>query len=321
MKTTDLTKGALLAALTALFALSFIYLPLFSVFGMFFGVCTVVILVTHISSVKISVTALAVSLILVALLSDFQNMIFSGLLMIVLPGAVLGIGVRNRQSMGALMIMGSISYLIAIAGTILFSKFVYGIDFVQQLRETMEQTVPRFISAMESVPELSNSEGAKETLRALPSLVEQTILMIPSALMIAAAFLSLCSILLTGSVLRKLQKGQGLELPTFSQLHLPKSIAYGYFGLMIAGMFFARYSSLYYMIVNVTSVLSSLLLIGGISLIKYLINKIQAPKGVSFLILLILLPFVLVLSQPITLLGALDAFWDFRAVKPDGKGD
>ena len=83
-----------------------------------------VILVTHISSVKISVTALAVSLILVALLSDFQNMIFSGLLMIVLPGAVLGIGVRNRQSMGALMIMGSISYLIAIAGTILFSKFV-----------------------------------------------------------------------------------------------------------------------------------------------------------------------------------------------------
>lgn len=312
MQTKDLTKGALLAALTALFALSFIYLPLFSVFGMFLGVCTVVILVTHISSLKVSVTALAVALILIAFLSDLQSMLFSGLLMIVFPGAVLGICFRNKQSMGTLMVAGSFAYLVAIAGTVLCSKLLYGLDFVQQLKEAMEQAAQSFVSAIEAVPELANEEGAKEMLKALPSLIQQSILMIPSALLTASAFLSLCSILLTGSVLKKLQKGQYTQLPTFSQLHLPKSIAYGYVALMIAGIISVSHPSLHYMITNAVAVISSLLLISGISLLKYLINKIQAPKGVSFLILLILLPFVLFLSQPITMAGLLDTFWDFR---------
>ena len=106
MKTKELTKGALLAALTALFALSFIYLPLFSFMGMFFGVCTVTVMLTYVDSFKVSITALAVSMLLTAMFSDIQTMLFSGVLMIVLPGTVIGSCFRGKKPFFVMMIWG-----------------------------------------------------------------------------------------------------------------------------------------------------------------------------------------------------------------------
>ncbi len=314
MQTKELTKGALLAALTALFALSFIYLPFLSFFGMFFGVCTVAVLLTYVKSVKVSVTALTVAMILTALFSDLVTMLFSGVLMIVLPGTVIGMCFRRKQPFSTMMISGGIAYLAAIMGTFLLSKLVYGIDFAKEFQTIMEQTMQQFVSMIEASPQLANGEAAEQLIKMIPALTNTMMLTIPSAMMITAGFLTLCNVLLSRGVLCRL-RDSACSLPSFSQLHVPKTIAWGYVILTIVEMMAMKNRSLYFLLYNVELVLSSILLVGGISLIKFLINKMGAPKIVSGLLLLVLLPFSVLLYQIIVLLGLIDAFWDFRKPK------
>ncbi len=314
MKTKELTKGALLAALTALFALSFIYLPFLSFFGMFLGVCTVVVLLNYVNSVKLSVTALAVSMILTALLSDIQATLFSGVLMIVLPGTVIGICFRKKQPFSTMMIVGGLTYLAAVAGTFLLSKMLYGIDMIEELKSIMEQSMQMLVSTIEATPELSDQETTEQFVKAIPTVINTMLLTIPSGFIMAAGFLTLCSVLLSRGVLCRLKKAFSY-LPSFSQLHVPKTIAWGYVILTIAELMITGNRSLYFLIYNVNLVISSILLVGGISLIKYLINKIGAPKSISLLLLCLILPFAAFLYQIIVLLGMIDAMWDFRKPK------
>ncbi|MBE7042577.1 MAG: DUF2232 domain-containing protein [Ruminococcaceae bacterium] len=314
MQTKELTKGALLAALTALFALSFIYLPLFSVFGMFLGVCTVAVLLTYVQSVKISVVALVVSMILTAMFSNLQTMLFSGFLMIVLPGTAIGVCFRKQTSFAVMIIVGSMAYLFAMIGTFMLSKWLYGMDLIAEFQTILEQTMKEWISVMESVPELADSKGADEMLRLLPSLMNTMTMMIPSAFLLASGILSLGCVLLSRSVLCRLKQSFSY-LPSFSQIHVSKTFAYGYLILMVAQILLAQNSSVYFMLYNVSALLSGVLFIGGLSLIKYFINKTKMPKGVSLLVFCIILPFVFLLFQIISLVGMIDALWDFRTPK------
>ena len=311
MKTKELTKGALLAALTALFALSFIYLPLFSFMGMFFGVCTVTVMLTYVDSFKVSITALAVSMLLTALFSDIQTMLFSGVLMIVLPGTVIGSCFRGKKPFSVMMIWGGIAYLLAFLGTFLLSKMLYGIDMIEEFKSMAEQSTQMLVSVIESSPEFSDQEAADLFMRTLPTVTNTMILTIPSAFIIVAGLLTLCSVLLSRGVLCRLKKSFSY-LPSFSQLHVPKTIAWGYVILMVAEWMAAGNRSFYFLIYNVNLVISFILLVGGISLIKYLINKIGAPKSISLLLLCLILPFAVFLYQIIVLLGMIDAMWDFR---------
>lgn len=314
MQTKELTKGALLAALTALFSLSYIYLPVVSFFGMFAGVCAAAILLTCMDSMKVSVISLAVSLILTAMFSDIQTMLFSCFLMIVFPGFSIGMCLRKKKSFSAVIMVGSIAYFLAIAGTFLLAKQLYGIDLVSEFRSVMEQTIQELVSVSESVPELAHENEAEKLVSILPELAETMTMMIPSVLLLASAFLSFCSTLLIRAVLRRIMPSFSY-LPSFSQLHVPKMFAYGYLGLTVAEMLLSQNRSLYFLCYNVSTVLSGILFIGGISLIKSVINKIKLPDGISLLIFCLIVPFMFFFFQLISLVGLIDAFWDFRKPK------
>ncbi len=314
MKTKELTKGALLAALIALFALSFIYLPLFSFMGMFLGVCAVTVLLTYVQSFKVSLTALAVSMLLTAMFSNVQTMLFSGVLMIVLPGTVIGSCFRVKKPFSVMMIWGGMAYLLAFVGTVLLSKMLYGLDMIEEIQSMAEQSMKMLVSVIESSPELSNRQTADQVMNILPTLTNTLILTIPSALIMGSGFFALCSILLSRGVLCRLKKSFSY-LPSFSQLHVPKTIAWGYIILTIGELMARRNQSLYFLIYNVNLVISCILLVGGISLIKYLINKSGVPKSISLFLLCLILPFAIFLYQIIVLLGLIDAIRDFRKPK------
>lgn len=313
MKTSELTKAALLSALIALFALSFIYLPFFSFFGMFLGGCTVTILMVSVSSFKRIGIALAVALVLTALLSDAASMLYSGLLMVVLPGAVIGFCFRKKMQFQGIMLAGSLAYLAALMAGFMLSKAMFGMDLVGELKSMMEEVMQGMAAVMESVPELADQENAANFSQMLPNLVNTMMLMLPATLLMMAGIMSLGSALLSRGVLCRM--GQPFSyLQSFSRLSAPKQISYGFLLLMLASLFMKN-STVYFLICNVMIVLAMILFVCGLSLLKYWINMIGAPQGVCLLLFCIALPFLLFLFQVIVFLGAADALWDFRKLR------
>ena len=313
MKTGELTRAGVLSALIVLFILAFIYVPVVSYFGMFLGACAVAVLVVSVSSPKAIVLSLGVSMVLTALFSDVMTMLYSGALMVMLPGIALGICFRKKASFATLLLCGGLAYLVAMVLGFILMKVLYHTDMIAELKTMSEEFFRGMIKVMESMPELANQAEAEAFEQALPSLLDMVTMVLPGVFLIAAGMLSLGSVLLSRGVLRRMGTDVSY-LPSFSCLTVSKQISYGYLLLMVASLF-VKNTSLYFMLYNVALVLSLILFVCGVSLLKYWINKTGVPKGVCLLLLCMVLPFLMLLFQFVVLLGAADTLWDFRRLR------
>ena len=313
MRTNELTKAGLIAAFIVLFALVFIYFPLFSFFGMFLGVCTVAVLVVSVASPKAIGIALAVSMLLTALFSDVLTMLYSGVLMIVLPGLATGICFRKKARFFTLLMTSALAYLAAIMIMFVLMKLLFQIDFVAEFKGMMEEALRQMTAVVESVPELSDQQGASALLQGLPQLLDTMTLMLPAAFLMTAGLLALGSIMLSGGVLRRMGLGVA-HLPSFSYLIAPKQLSYCYLLLTLIGML-SNNTTIYFLLNNVTTILSMILFVCGSSLLKYGINKTGAPKGVCLLLFCMAMSFLLLLYQFVVFVGIADTLWDFRKLR------
>ena len=139
------------------------------------------------------------------------------------------------------------------------------------------------------------------------------ILPVSRVAVIMAAGMTLGNLMIGRGVLRRM--GFFCEqVPSFSQLQAPRLIAGGYYLLFFLFIGMPR-TPICFAIGNAVCVLMAILTVCGLSFLSYGIKKTGLPKGVRVLLLCLVLPFLLFLGQLTALIGAIDAFADFRKLR------
>lgn len=303
MKTKDFVRAGIFSALIVVFLLLFLYLPVFSFLGLFLAVCTVVVLTISVPDGKAVVLGAIVSLALTMLLSDPISGLLCGGLLTILPGLTIGLCFRKRLDFPVMLLTGTFVQLLAMIAVVLLQKRLLGVDFVDELKLVTQQTLAS----------LQTAAGVGFEGVDFSDMADQIMLFLPACFLTVAAGMTLGNLMIGRGVLRRM--GFFCEqVPSFSQLQAPRLIAGGYYLLFFLFIGMPRTSTCF-AIGNAVCVLMAILTVCGLSFLSYGIKKTGLPKGVRVLLLCLVLPFLLFLGQLTALIGAIDAFADFRKLR------
>ncbi|HHV58028.1 MAG TPA: YybS family protein [Firmicutes bacterium] len=306
--TRSLVEAALLAALTVVFCLATIYLPVLGlVTGFFWPVPIVLLGVRH--DLRLAVLATLVAGLLVAMLAGPLTAL-SMFLGLGILGLVLGSSMRRRVpplravALGGITLLGSLLLLFA------FSLLVMGVNPFQTYLALYQDSVGGVLSFYRSLG------VSGENLAQMEKMLEQTLTMmrylIPMALVVGSGFLSFVNFLLARAVLRRLGVAYP-GFPPFATWRFPRSLAYGYIAgiaALVAGQYWKQ-EVFTHIGLNLQAIFQLLLLMEGLAVAWHFFEqgRVATPLRVLLVALALFTPLV---GQLLFLLGLFDLFFDFR---------
>lgn len=306
--TNRITETAVITMLMTMFALLGIYLIPFII--IFYPIPFIVLGVRH--GIKFNVLALFASSLLVGILVD----ITTGFLIFIIMGSLaitLAYMIRKRFSPTDILIISSGIVLIFIILTLYIISYITGVDFSSQLDTSFTLTLNNQLNIIKDMG-LSDYEMAK-IKDILQTTVEYMIIIIPTILMVSAFLLSYLNYWISTVVLKRIGY-KTTNIPNFSKLRLPGNIILGTL-ILFLGASLIKYLKIFYyeaIFLNITTFISFIFFIEGLSLIVYLMNKSNINKFLkAVLILFIVISFPL--SVIISIVGLLDVIFDFRKLK------
>jgi uncharacterized protein YybS (DUF2232 family) len=211
-----LIEGALLAAVTALFGVLSLNLPLVSFFTDFlWGVPVVIVFVRH--GWRIGLMSLAVAVILTLM---FTEPVMAGLLFLQLAplSVVYGVMFRNRFPAGRVLLSGIV--ITVIAEAVVLALYFYTQKSVFNLSQEISRMTGYVMEIYRTAGVLEHfaRQGLDEP--EVRKLVGSVIILLPGFFIVAAMIKALLSYLVSVRVLDRLGFGR-FHLPAFSEWHLP----------------------------------------------------------------------------------------------------
>ena len=303
MKTKELTLSAILTALITIFTLAVIYDPLTFAVGIFISASGVIILTMN-TSLKATLIACAGSFLFVLIYSDIISAVTLSLFMIILPGIITGLMMKTTHSFSYVLIRSSLLYTISIVGIFWVAAAFAGSDFGGFIRSELDASIA-VLSQADTTGIFKDNIG----------LIKETALtFIPSMFISFAALFSFAAIMISAKISSAL--GQKIAVvPSFSSIATPRGICFSYFLFSIIQMFITQPQSMaYVLLTNTVALISIMLFVNGLSLTKFFLNKIKAPKAVRNIIFAALLPVAFILSQFVVFAAILDSFWNLRRI-------
>ncbi|SMB87708.1 Uncharacterized conserved protein YybS, DUF2232 family [Desulfonispora thiosulfatigenes DSM 11270] len=312
--TKGLGEGALMAALTAIFALAGIYIPIINL---------------------ITILIVAVPITLVIVRNDFRigfiSSLVAGFLVAMLAGPIMAVTFyiqfmsmalaygylfKKKTKAGKIIIAGTAVSVISTLLLLMISFAIINTDFETQ-KDFMLQTVDETMIMYEKyglLDQITEQGISKEEFKkAMVDSVNLFITVLPAILILASIFSSVINFIVTRSILRRF--GHEVDkLPPFSQWRLPWYAVWGvifgwgsyligdYFGIS-AGIMIGK---------NILIAYSFVLFVLGLSVISFFWKKIK----VNFIGRLIFLFLLIFLARSIILLaiaiGLFDLVLDYR---------
>ena len=306
--TRSLVEAAFLAALTVVFCLATIYLPILGLFTGFFWPIPIVLLgVRH--DLRLSILATVVAGIIVAILAGPLTAISMFLGLGVL-GLVLGTAMRRRLTPLRVVGLGAIALLISLLLLFALSLFVMGIN-------PLESYFGIYQDSLETTMNLYRRLGISgDALKQMEAMLSQSMSMmrylLPMAMVAGSVILAVVNFLLSRSILARL----GIAypgFPPFAGWRLPRTAAVGY----LAGIVFvlaANYTAheiLKHIGLNIQAIFQLALLIQGLAVAWHFMETYQLPKGLK--VLVAVLTFITPLFGQAFFVGLLDIFLTFAA--------
>lgn len=306
--TRSLVEAALLAALTVIFCLATIYLPLIGLFTGFFWPVPIVLLgVRH--DLRLAALATLVAGLLVAILAGPLTALSMFLGLGVL-GLVLGNALRRRVPPLRAVALGGISLLVSLLLLFTFSLLVMGINPLQSYLALYQESVDSVLGFYRSL----GLKGA--ALAEMENTLNQTLSMmrylVPMALVVGSGFLSFLNFLLARAVLARLGVSYP-GFPPFATWRFPRSLAYGYIAgiaALLAGQYWKE-ELFTHIGLNLQAIFQLLLLVQGLAVAWHFLerSRVARPLRVTLVLLAFFTPLV---GQMLFFLGLFDLFFDFR---------
>ena len=308
-------NGAMMSALTVIFMLMSLYVPFFSVIGMFLSGLPLAVLYIK-EGLKPTLCAAFVSLCILFAFTGSILGIISMFLAYGVPGIVAGVCIKKKYNLYYSVIYTGCAFLVGIlAEYMIINIFMGGLD--KMFAEIFESVKS---SMLEIGKTLSTGENKfdEKTINQAMSLMKETIrLYLPSMLIIASLISGYLMFSFYGWMLKKLRLTR-ISVPSFSMLRAPRGMVRVTLILYIISIFISDKSAFRAIVLNVVYVLYAILGICGLSLIDFKLSKRISKGAVRILIYFIILLFggflMPIIINICVIAGFLDSSANYRKI-------
>lgn len=314
-KVRSMVEGGLLAAIAIIFAIISVYLPVVGSFvNLLWPVPIILLGVRH--GYKWSIMATVVAGVIIAMLvHPFQAV--SVVVGFGLIGIVLGYAFRMEFSPTKTMLWGSAASLLSKVALLGIGAVVTGVNPFTMQGDIMAQAVEQAMEVYRSFG-MAEQDLAQIT-ESMQSMIELMKIILPAGFIMASVVDTGLNFLIAKAVLKKL--GHSIpDIPPFKLWSVPDYVLY-FFTLALVMIYWGKsreMTMLYNIGMNAQIITSMLLLIQGLALFNYFVDKYNLSRVAKGIILFLILANGL-FAQILIVVGAVDTILDYRHLKAPRK--
>lgn len=316
--TRAMVEAGLTGSLIVIMMLFTIYIPVFSIVGVFILPIPVTVLYIR-QNLKITLGAIVVSGIFIAIFySPISAVTMS--LMLGSTGITLGYSIKNKKSTWfTFTLLAIVSVGVTILDTTIYTSLIAKGGFMSVINNQINSTKDSMTSIIEMYKAAGMEESQINQLKESMKIFTADFLLqlIPASLIIMGFTSAWINYSLTKVVLKKL--GYKTEpIPPFSNLYLNNRIGTVLLIIMIIGILLKKNNILAggYIFNSLQFILQMVLLVDGIAMFVYLLKKKLKLNKVLILLIIFLTATSPTLSYYFVFGGLLDMIFDFRKLDP-----
>ncbi|NIA59847.1 YybS family protein [Bacillus pacificus] len=300
MKNTKfITEGAALLAIYAMLLLISMYVPILGTV-VTFALPLPFILLTIRYKISNAFVIFTAALFITVIVSQPMNLVKTT--MFGLIGIVLGHMYKKQKKPIEILMAGTLAYLIGIMLIYVASIKFFNIDLMKQMQNMFNESMAQ----SEKIVTATGMPISKEQKDLFAQFNDVLQTLFPSLLVMASVCCSWITVMISGSVLRKL-KHDVIPWPKFKDIQLPKSIVWYYVIFILLSTFIKVEPTSYLHMVfsNLYVIFALLLVLQGLTFIAFLAHSKGFTKGVP-IISFIACMFIPMLFPLVTILGIID---------------
>ncbi|MED1382523.1 YybS family protein [Bacillus mycoides] len=300
MKNTKfITEGAALLAIYAMLLLISMYVPILGAVVTFALPLPFILLTIRyrLSSAFIVFTA---ALFITVIVSQPMNLVKTT--MFGLIGIVLGYMYKKRKKPVETLVAGTLAYLIGIMLIYVASIKFFNIDLMKQMQNMFNESMAQ----SEKIVTAAGMPISKEQKELFAQFNDVLQTLFPSLLVMVSVCFSWITVMISGSVLRKL-KHDVIPWPKFKDIQLPKSIVWYYVIFILLSTFIKVEPTSYLHMVfsNLYVIFALLLVLQGLTFIAFIAHSKGFTKGVPIISFIVCM-FIPMMFPLVTILGIID---------------
>ncbi|MDA1546387.1 MULTISPECIES: YybS family protein [Bacillus] len=294
-----ITEGAALLAIYAMLLLISMYVPILGTV-VTFALPLPFILLTIRYKISNAFVIFTAALFITVIVSQPMNLVKTT--MFGLIGIVLGHMYKKQKKPVEILMAGTLAYLIGIMLIYVASIKFFNIDLMKQMQNMFNESMAQ----SEKIVTAAGMPISKEQKELFAQFNDVLQTLFPSLLVVVSVCFSWITVMISGSVLRKL-KHDVIPWPKFKDIQLPKSIVWYYVIFILLSTFIKVEPTSYLHMVfsNLYVIFALLLVLQGLTFIAFLAHSKGFTKGVP-IISFIACMFIPMLFPLVTILGIID---------------
>ncbi|QWI19713.1 DUF2232 domain-containing protein [Bacillus wiedmannii] len=300
MKNTKfITEGAALLAIYAMLLLISMYVPILGRV-VTFALPLPFILLTIRYRLSNTFVIFTAALFITVIVSQPMNLVKTT--MFGLIGIVLGYMYKKQKKPIEILMAGTLAYLIGIMLIYVASIKFFNIDLMKQMQNMLNESMAQ----SEKIVTAAGMPISKEQKELFAQFNDVLQTLFPSLLVMVSVCFSWITVMISGSVLRKL-KHDVKPWPKFKDIQLPKSIVWYYVIFILLSTFIKVEPTSYLHMVfsNLYVIFALLLVIQGLTFIAFLAHSKGFTKGIPIISFIVCM-FIPMLFPLVTILGIID---------------
>ncbi|MGG1137110.1 YybS family protein [Bacillus mycoides] len=294
-----ITEGAALLAIYAMLLLISMYVPILGTVVTFALPLPFILLTIRyrLSNAFIVFTA---ALFITVIVSQPMNLVKTA--MFGLIGIVLGYMYKKRKKPVETLMAGTLAYLIGIMLIYVASIKFFNIDLMKQMQNMFNESMAQ----SEKIVTAAGMPISKEQKELFAQFNDVLQTLFPSLLVMVSVCFSWITVMISGSVLRKL-KHDVIPWPKFKDIQLPKSIVWYYVIFILLSTFIKVEPTSYLHMVfsNLYVIFALLLVLQGLTFIAFIAHSKGFTKGVPIISFIVCM-FIPMMFPLVTILGIID---------------
>ncbi|PRT33695.1 DUF2232 domain-containing protein [Bacillus wiedmannii] len=300
MKNTKfITEGAALLAIYAMLLLISMYVPILGRV-VTFALPLPFILLTIRYRLSNTFVIFTAALFITVIVSQPINLVKTT--MFGLIGIILGYMYKKQKKPIEILMAGTLAYLIGIMLIYVASIKFFNIDLMKQMQNMLNESMAQ----SEKIVTAAGMPISKEQKELFAQFNDVLQTLFPSLLVMVSVCFSWITVMISGSVLRKL-KHDVKPWPKFKDIQLPKSIVWYYVIFILLSTFIKVEPTSYLHMVfsNLYVIFALLLVLQGLTFIAFLAHSKGFTKGVPIISFIVCM-FIPMLFPLVTILGIID---------------
>ncbi|TKH12457.1 DUF2232 domain-containing protein [Bacillus wiedmannii] len=300
MKNTKfITEGAALLAIYAMLLLISMYVPILGAV-VTFALPLPFILLTIRYRLSNAFVIFTAALFITVIVSQPMNLVKT--IMFGLIGIVLGYMYKKRKKPVETLMAGTLAYLIGIMLIYVASIKFFNIDLMKQMQNMFNESMAQ----SEKIVTAAGMPISKEQKELFAQFNDVLQTLFPSLLVMVSVCFSWITVMISGSVLRKL-KHDVTPWPKFKDIQLPKSIVWYYVIFILLSTFIKVEPTSYLHMVfsNLYVIFALMLVLQGLTFIAFIAHSKGFTKGVPIISFIVCM-FIPMLFPLVTILGIID---------------